>query len=107
VTSFNPLTVYIYDEPYARFSAENYNADNVNNLYSHLTNNSIAKYSKNFDNSEIEGNMWDIQTFQGYIDVINKLNQGNLWTFFVRKNKKTVLGLCHFKFAKLQKQDRK
>ena len=70
MTNFNPLTIYIYDQPYVRFSAENYNPENVNNLYSHLTNNSIAKNSKNFDNSEIEGNMWEIKDFKEHIDVI-------------------------------------
>ena len=69
MTSFNPLNVYIYDEPYVRFSAENYNADNVGNLFSHLTNNSIAKHSKKFENSEIEGNMWDTYQFKEYINV--------------------------------------
>ena len=80
VTSFNPLTVYIYDEPYIRFSAENYNPENVNNIYSHLTNNSIAKNSKNFEKSEIEGNMWEIKEFKQYLEVyITILKLGNFW----------------------------
>jgi len=34
-----------------------------------LTNNSIAKYSSKFDNSEIVGNMWTCDEFDSYIKV--------------------------------------
>ena len=35
--------------------------------FSHLTNNSIAKYAQNFETSEIEGNMWSCQEFSEHI----------------------------------------
>lgn len=35
----------------------------------HLTNNSIAKYSEKFEQSEIEGNMWSMQDFINYLIV--------------------------------------
>lgn len=57
VTDWNPLEVWFYDECYVRFAAEDYEEKQWSK-FSHLTNNSIAKYSKHFDTSEIEGNMW-------------------------------------------------
>lgn len=69
VTNFNPLTVWIYDTPYLRFGAEDYDPNNINNLYSHLTNNAIAKNSAKFKNSCIEGNMWSIGKFADYVNV--------------------------------------
>jgi len=64
----------MWDTPYVRFGAEDYNADDINNLFSHLTNNSIAKYSKNFLDNKIEGNMWDCETFVEYLKVNIFLN---------------------------------
>jgi len=58
VTSFNPLTIWFYEEFYIRFAAENYKKGNLNHKFGFLTNNSIAKYSKK-DNGDIEDNMWD------------------------------------------------
>jgi tubulin monoglycylase TTLL3/8 len=49
--------VWFYEESYLRFCAEPYDMDNVGNRFMHLTNNSIQKYSKEFNKSEIEGNM--------------------------------------------------
>lgn len=36
----------------------------------HLSNNSIAKHSDKFYNSEIEGNMWSMKQFSEYLLVI-------------------------------------
>ena len=44
VTDWNPLTVWFFRKPYARFPAHDYNDDNIDNNFSHLANNSIAKY---------------------------------------------------------------
>ena len=63
------MTIYVYDEPYIRFSAEDYNPNNINNLFSHLTNNSIGKNSDLFDNSEIKGNMWDTAMLSQFLKV--------------------------------------
>ncbi len=63
----------MWETPYIRFGAEDYNIEDINNLFSHLTNNSIAKYSKNFFDNKIEGNMWDIEMLKEYLKV-NKKN---------------------------------
>lgn len=59
LTSVDPLIIWFFDDCYIRFAAEDYeNGKEGENKYSHLTNNSIAKYSKKDDN-RIPGNMWD------------------------------------------------
>ena len=51
VRSFKPLKAFIYRDGLARFGTEKYNEDpngDIKNLYSHLTNASINKFSKTF-----------------------------------------------------------
>jgi tubulin monoglycylase TTLL3/8 len=67
VTNFNPLTVYLFDTPYIRFGAEEFHLDDFKNIFSQLTGNSIAKHSEKFENSEIEGDMWEIEQFRVYL----------------------------------------
>ena len=71
MTDFNPLTIWFFDECYVRFSAEKYDVSNLSNRFKHLTNNSIAKYSSNFDQSEIPGNMWFEKEFSDYLKYRN------------------------------------
>lgn len=65
VTSWNPLKVYYYKDCYARFGAQDYDASKKENLFSHLTNNSITTKQikigndKNYD--KIPGNMWFLE----------------------------------------------
>jgi hypothetical protein len=94
VTNLNPLSIWMFDTPYLRFGAEDYNKNDISNKFAHLTNNSIVKYSKQFVNDKIEGNMWYIQQFQKYLYVsyivYNYL--GTIWKGCMvrvkRKNKK-------------------
>jgi len=88
VTDLDPLTIWLYDTPYLRFGAEEYKPDDFSNLYSHLTNNSVVKYSKNFDNSTIIGNMWEIENFAEYL--ILKYGR-NVWKELQEKIIKIVI----------------
>lgn len=72
VTDWNPLTIWYFDECYIRFSAEEYNAANLNNRFAHLTNNSIAKHSSQFGD-EIEGNMWTMHQFANHVKVLSSI----------------------------------
>ena len=64
------MTIYKYNEPYVRFGAEDYDPNNIHNLFSHLTNNTIVKNSDLYnDNSEANENMWDKDTFQRHLKV--------------------------------------
>jgi hypothetical protein len=76
VTSWNPLTIYFYNECYARFSVDEYSTDiaSLDNLYAHLVNNSIGKNSENFhkiivseNNVNIDGYMWSFADFGNYL----------------------------------------
>ena len=68
VTSLNPLTIWMWKEPYLRFGAEDYKMDDLNNIYSHLTNNSIAKHSLQYKKEKkFEGDMWTCFDFQKYL----------------------------------------
>jgi len=62
VTDWNPLTVWIYKECYIRFASVDY-SNKTYDKFVHLTNHSIGKNSKNYCESEIEGNMWSCGEF--------------------------------------------
>lgn len=66
VTNSEPVTIWIYSSSYLRFSVENYDVGNLSNKFSHLTNNSISKYSKKFGASE-NGCMWHTSQLIDYI----------------------------------------
>ena len=68
VTDWNPLTIWLYKEPYIRFAAADFSFTKIHNKYSHLSNNSISKNAaKQKPTHTIEGNMWDLETFQDYL----------------------------------------
>ena len=76
VTDWNPLTIYFYDEFYARFSVEEYNISeaSMENAFVHLVNNSIGKNSEKFhdqivaeNGTCIDGFMWSYKDFKEYI----------------------------------------
>lgn len=48
VSSLSPLKIWIYEECYVRFCAEDYTVEDLKNKFAHLTNNSIAKKSDQF-----------------------------------------------------------
>lgn len=68
LTSTAPLTVWVYDQPYLRFCAEDYAVSDVGNPFRHLSNNSVAKHSDAFGRDALgEGNMWRVETFKKYL----------------------------------------
>lgn len=71
ITFSKGFEVYFYNEPYIRFSAEDYDKEKLDNLFSHLTNNSIASKSDKFDDDKIKGNMWNFKQFESYLLVLN------------------------------------
>ena len=74
VSSLDPLIIWLWNTPYLRFGAEDYNINDLNNIYGHLTNNSIGKHSENFGkNSLFEGDMWELEKFKEFL--LNKYNK--------------------------------
>ena len=89
VTSLNPLVIWMWKEPYLRFGAEDYIMDDLNNIYSHLTNNSIAKHSTKFKNEKtFEGDMWTCFDFAEFIgkekwkEIHEKIKNAIICSFF-------------------------
>ncbi|KAK5879728.1 hypothetical protein CesoFtcFv8_022821 [Champsocephalus esox] len=81
VKSFHPLTVYIHQEGLVRFATEKYNLSSLHNLYAHLTNISINKFSP-FYKSEKErvgrGCKWTMSKFRHFLQS-QDINELLLW----------------------------
>eukprot|EP00357_Protocruzia_adherens_P000980 CAMPEP_0115047060 /NCGR_PEP_ID=MMETSP0216-20121206/49101_1 /TAXON_ID=223996 /ORGANISM="Protocruzia adherens, Strain Boccale" /LENGTH=963 /DNA_ID=CAMNT_0002430223 /DNA_START=247 /DNA_END=3138 /DNA_ORIENTATION=- len=88
VTDWNPLTIWVYEEPYVRFGAEDYNTNNLSNRFSHLTNNSVAKYCGKSGSEHIDGNMWDLETFTNYL---HDLKGYDVWNKELKKKIRKML----------------
>ncbi|KAK2962359.1 putative Tubulin glycylase 3A [Blattamonas nauphoetae] len=67
VTSFLPLTVWLYRTGFGRFSFSRFSMDqsDVENTYIHLTNVAIQKTSSDYDPTQ--GCKWDLKQFKLYI----------------------------------------
>jgi tubulin monoglycylase TTLL3/8 len=65
VTDWNPLTIWFWNKPYIRFPAADYDANSLDRFV-HLTNNSVAKNAKGFEELG-EGNMWRSEDFASYL----------------------------------------
>ena len=82
------MEVYLFDTPYIRFGAEDFHLDDFKNIFSQLTGNSIAKHSEKFEQSEIEGDMWEIEQFREFL----KQREGkDVWPEIQEKIKKIVI----------------
>lgn len=77
VTAFQPLTVWMFGECYLRFAAVDYTSDNLDDLFIHLTNNSICKHSDGFDSGPIPELMWHCSQFQ---DLLIAQHHSDVWT---------------------------
>lgn len=72
VTDWNPLTVYVWRQPYVRFAGKHYDATCTDRSeYVHLVNNSIIKHMDGFEekNNDLDtvGFMWFRQTYEKYM----------------------------------------
>ena len=89
VTSLNPLVIWMWKEPYLRFGAEDYIMDDLNNIYSHLTNNSIAKHSNQYKNEKnFNEDMWTCFDFkqnfskEKWEDIHEKIKNAIICSFY-------------------------
>jgi tubulin polyglutamylase TTLL9 len=67
VTSYNPLTVYIYRSGFARFSSYRYNTTkaNLSDTYVHLTNVAVQKTGPGFDAGA--GSKWPLRNYRLFL----------------------------------------
>eukprot|EP00440_Ansanella_granifera_P016875 gb/GFBE01018337.1/.p1 GENE.gb/GFBE01018337.1/~~gb/GFBE01018337.1/.p1 ORF type:complete len:480 (+),score=126.79 gb/GFBE01018337.1/:1-1440(+) len=67
VTSYNPLTVYMYRSGFARFSHARFsmNAADLSDAMIHLTNVAVQKHNENYD--EKRGGKWDLHSLKLYL----------------------------------------
>lgn len=81
VKSFNPLTVYIHQEGLVRFATEKYQLSHLGNLYSHLTNTSINKFSPFYkmEKGKVgQGCKWTMSKFRHFL-YCQEINELLLW----------------------------
>lgn len=69
VTSFHPLTVYLYGEGLARFATETYDTSNPDERCGHLTNYSLNKFNEKFvkntnEEQDDRGSKWSLTAFK-------------------------------------------
>ena len=55
ITSYEPLTIYLYEEGLARFATQPYNTKNTKVRFAHLTNFSVNKNATNFKAADDNG----------------------------------------------------
>eukprot|EP01080_Neovahlkampfia_damariscottae_P010359 gene10359-2888_t len=83
ITSFDPMSVYLYDDGLVRFASEEYSMNDISNNFVHITNNSLnfkkeglATFQENILLSslakEFEKNNLDFSKVQEQIEVIVK-----------------------------------
>jgi tubulin monoglycylase TTLL3/8 len=89
VTDWNPLTLYFYSDSYLRFCATDYSLDDLSDKYIHLANNSVAKKSKQFKESPIEGNMWHSDQFIKYLG--EEHGSEDLWKSKIQRQMKKIV----------------
>lgn len=67
VTSYSPLTAYLYRTGFARFTHHRYssNPEDIANSYIHLTNVAVQKTSENYDAAT--GGKWDLRLLKLYL----------------------------------------
>lgn len=65
VTSYSPLTVYLYRSGFARFTHSRYEESKINNSEIHLTNVAIQKHSDGYD--EVIGGKWYLDKLKDYL----------------------------------------
>jgi tubulin monoglycylase TTLL3/8 len=77
VTDWQPLTVWFYRDCYIRFAAEDYELQDLDNLFMHLTNNSVAKHSDSFETGQVgDLNMWHSNVMAEWL---HKQGHGDAW----------------------------
>ncbi|KAM8945520.1 putative tubulin polyglutamylase TTLL2 [Pelodytes ibericus] len=81
VTCFSPLTVYVYQEGLVRFATEKFSLNCLDNVFAHLTNTSINKYSTSYSAEKERvgrGCKWTFSQFRSYLRSLD-VDDALLW----------------------------
>ena len=71
ISNLDPLMIWSYHNYYIRLSLEEYNANDSDNVYIHLTNNSVSKKNKKLVSRIYEESMLDKTQFIQYCNSVN------------------------------------
>lgn len=96
--------VYIFQEGYLRLSSENYDLQDIENPFIHLTNNAIQKFSVNYGEKE-DGNQLSYQKFQNFLDA--RGSPVNVRRDILPKIEGHVSTSMQSAFTKINKKERK
>ena len=78
IASYTPLRIYLYNNGLVRFATEDYNKNNVDNIYVYLTNFSINvnnpkyKSNQNEENEDEDSSKWSLNEYRNYFNKIGK-----------------------------------
>jgi len=90
LTQLNPLAVWFYQDSYLRFSFHDYNTEKLKNRYAHLTNNSVSKHARDFDD-QVDETMWSSDDFQKYLS--EHIQGEDPWRDVVQPQMKKIVSL--------------
>eukprot|EP00397_Hematodinium_sp_SG-2012_P021114 GEMP01021791.1.p1 GENE.GEMP01021791.1~~GEMP01021791.1.p1 ORF type:complete len:362 (+),score=76.79 GEMP01021791.1:919-2004(+) len=75
VTSWHPLGVWFYEDAYLRFSFDDFDVSDQRNKFAHLTNYSVCKHAKNFEERRDETMMRS----DDFAEFLRTANGSDLW----------------------------
>ncbi|XP_075720583.1 putative tubulin polyglutamylase TTLL2 [Rhinoderma darwinii] len=96
VTCFCPLTIYIYQEGLVRFATEKFNLSSLDNIFAHLTNTSINKYSTSYSAEKERvgsGCKWTLGQFRSYLRSL-EVDEVLLWQRIYNIVTMTILSIA-------------
>jgi len=103
VTGFSPLKIYLFPEGLVRFATEEYtpNETTEKNLLAHLTNRTLQRFARYYDNENINdkdeptGTIWSIGALKRYLKNNDKnRNFDELWEKIKDIAIKTILSIA-------------
>nr|XP_002125626.1 probable tubulin polyglutamylase TTLL1 [Ciona intestinalis] len=82
VPSFQPLTIYMYQEGIVRFGTDKFDLNQLSNIFSHLTNTSINKYGPSYSTDKERvgpGCKWTLSQLRSYLRQLDGVDESLLW----------------------------
>jgi len=90
VTQWNPLSVWFYEDCYLRFSFADYDPARLKNRFAHLTNNSVSKHAKEFEEQR-DDTMWHSSSFQEHLKSVHGGADEDPWLSKIQPKMKEIV----------------